>query len=95
VNKTVLLALGWLLTSSALGETPHSCPQTMAGRKFCLSGEMMLCNKEFDPKINDFVYEWHAINDTGQTFDVFSPYYKKLSGYTPLACSTSKNEVVH
>ncbi len=55
----------------------------------------MLCNKEFDPKINDFVYEWHAINDTGQTFDVFSPYYKKLSGYTPLACSTSKNEVVH
>jgi hypothetical protein len=49
----------------------------------------MLCNKEFDPAINVFKYEWHALNEMGQTFDVFSPYYKKLAGYTPAKCNDS------
>ncbi len=51
----------------------------------------MLCNKEFDPALSGFRYEWHAVNNEGQTFDVYSPYYRKVPGYTPAVCGDTKN----
>ena len=92
VKKIILLIAGMLLSNFAFGDTPQSCPQAMAGKKSCISGEQMLCNKEFDPKVNDFKYEWHAVNVSGQTFDIFSPFYKKIPGYTPAACPDAKSD---
>jgi hypothetical protein len=91
--KTVLYLAGltfWIGLVSECGATaavPQACPPAMAGKVSCISGEKMLCNKEFDSATNDFRYEWHAINESGQTFDVYSPFYKNVPGYTPAKCS--------
>jgi hypothetical protein len=88
----MLLMLEILFTNLAFGDTPQACPATLAGKIACVAGEKMLCNKEFDPAKSDFKYEWHAVNMEGQTFDVFSPFYKKVPGYTPATCSDTKPE---
>ena len=85
--KMLLIAVGVSFSSMACADAPQSCPSLMSGKVSCVSGEKMLCNKEFDSTINDFRYEWHALNENGQTFDVYSPFYKKLPGYTPVKCA--------
>lgn len=92
LEMAILFVAGMLLTNIALGDVPRLCQKKMAGNKSCIAGEMMLCNKEFDPKKNDFIYEWHAINESGQTFDIFSPYYKQVAGYTPAKCNEVGNK---
>jgi hypothetical protein len=87
--KLLWMVVGLLASHFAFADAPQSCPQAIANQISCVAGEKMLCNKEFDPAINVFKYEWHALNEMGQTFDVFSPYYKKLAGYTPAKCNDS------
>ena len=89
----MLLMLEILFTNLAFGDTPQACPATLAGKIACVAGEKMLCNKEFDPVKNNFRYEWHAVNTLGQTFDVFSPFYRKVPGYTPATCPDTKSEL--
>lgn len=88
---SMLFLAGIFFTNLAFGDSPQACPQAMAGKTSCVSGEKMLCNKEFDPALNSFRYEWHAVNNAGQTFDVYSPYYRKVPGYTPAVCGDTKN----
>lgn len=58
----------------------------MAGKKSCISGDTMICNKKFDPKIKDFTYDWEAVNSSGQSFGIDNPLYKKVQGFTPATC---------
>ena len=88
MNKLALLS-GLLVTNFAFGEAPRACPQILDGKTSCVSGEKMLCNKEFDPVVKSFRYEWHAVNSSGQSFDVYGPYYRKVLGYTPATCRDS------
>lgn len=85
--KLILLLFTISNGTIAFADAPKSCPQSMSGKIFCVSGEKMLCNREFDSTTNEFRFEWHAVNEDGQTFDVFSPYYRKVPGYTPAKCS--------
>lgn len=90
MKRLALLLAGALLAQHAFGDTPQDCQENMAGKISCIAGVRMLCNKEFDASMHDFRYEWHAVNSLGQTFDVYSPYYGKLPGYTPAACSAAE-----
>ena len=90
--KSALVVYGLLVTNWACADVPQVCPEVMADKTSCIAGEKMQCSKEFDPAINNFRYEWHAVNDLGQTFDVFSPYYRKLLGYIPAKCTDARAE---
>ena len=73
----------------AFGEA-EPCAKEMSGKKACVAGELMLCNKEYDLIMQDFRYEWHAVNDDGQPFDIYlNKEYKQLPGYTPAKCSVA------
>lgn len=93
IRKLVLVTTGLLFANLAYGAASQACPRTMEGKMVCISGGMMQCGKEFDPKIQEFRYVWHGVNDAGQIFDVLSPMYKKVHGLTPAACTVSGHKV--
>ena len=85
MKSLVCFAAGLLCVSFAFAAQP--CVKEMAGKSACVAGELMLCNKEFDSGTHDFRYEWHAINNVGQPFDIYyDAAYKKVPGLTPATC---------
>ncbi len=89
MNKIFLFTVGLLCTHLAFGAA-QPCDKELSGKTACVVGEMMLCNKEFNPTTHDFRYEWHGINNIGQSFDIYlDSMYKKVPGLTPATCSNS------
>jgi len=87
MQRLVLLVAGLLSANLALGATSPACLKEAVGKKSCISGDTMICNRKFDPGIKDFKYQWEGINTTGQSFDVNNQLYKKVPGFTPAACT--------
>lgn len=86
MKELIFFASIMLYANFAFGAT-EPCSKEMAGKKACVAGELMLCNKEFDTTLQDFRYEWHAVNDKGQPFDIYlNKEYKQVPGFTPAKC---------
>jgi len=89
MKKSVWVLAGLLFANFAMGATAPACLKEVVGQKSCIAGDTMQCNKKFDPKIKDFRYVWEGINASGQSFDVDNQLYKKIPGFTPVACADS------
>lgn len=80
-----------ILTINCANGATVQCSETIVNKTACVAGELMQCNKEFNSTTRSFFYEWHAVNDAGQPFEIYlNKDYKQIPGYIPAKCSDAK-----
>lgn len=93
LNKIIIYFAAVILSINFAYGATVQCSEALANKTACLASELMHCNKEFNSNSKSYFYEWHALNDSGQPFEIYlNKNYKQTPGYIPAKCLDAKGE---